>query len=276
MRFSYGIMQGRLSEKIGNKIQAFPQRNWKSEFYKAKKLGLSTIEWTLDYKNLKNNPIFFKSGQSKIKKLSKKNSIKVKSLTGDCFMQKPFWKFKNNKRLVNDLKDIIYCSKKVGIEFIVVPLVDNGSITNFTQKKNLIKICNEIKSDLKKTGTKLIFESDFPPLKLKKFIMELDTKYFGINYDTGNSAALNYNMDLEFKSYGKYIYNIHIKDRIKNGNTIRLGNGNTNFNKLYKNLRKLKYKRNLILQTARSKNNQHMNEIKINLAFLNTFHNEKK
>ena len=130
------------------------------------------------------------------------------------------------------------------------------------------------KSDLKKTGTKLVFESDFPPLKLK-FIMNLIQNIY-INYDTGNSAALNYNMDLEFKSYGKYIYNIHIKDRIKHGNTIRLGNGNTNFNKLYKNLKKLKYKRNLILQTARSKNNQHMNEIKINLNYLSSIHNEKK
>ena len=53
MRFNYGVMQGRLSKKIGNKIQAFPHKNWKSEFNKAKKLGLTTIEWTLDYKNLK-------------------------------------------------------------------------------------------------------------------------------------------------------------------------------------------------------------------------------
>ena len=43
-------MQGRLSKQIGNRIQAFPEKYWKSEFSKAKKLGLNTIEWTLDYK----------------------------------------------------------------------------------------------------------------------------------------------------------------------------------------------------------------------------------
>ena len=51
-------MQGRLSKQIGNKIQAFPEKYWKSEFSKAKKLGLKSIEWTLDYKNLYKNPIF--------------------------------------------------------------------------------------------------------------------------------------------------------------------------------------------------------------------------
>ena len=29
MRFNFGVMQGRLSKKINNKIQAFPEKNWK-------------------------------------------------------------------------------------------------------------------------------------------------------------------------------------------------------------------------------------------------------
>ena len=39
MSFNYGIMQGRLSPIINNKIQAFPEKYWKTEFSKAKKLG---------------------------------------------------------------------------------------------------------------------------------------------------------------------------------------------------------------------------------------------
>ena len=77
MNYKYGIMQGRLSKQIGNKIQAFPKKYWKKEFYLAKVLGLKSIEWTLDYKNLKKNPILAKKGQIQIKQLSKKNSIKV-------------------------------------------------------------------------------------------------------------------------------------------------------------------------------------------------------
>ena len=274
MRFSYGIMQGRLSPIIGNKIQSFPEKNWKKEFIKANKLGLKSIEWTLDYKNLRNNPILIKKWQLEIKKLSKKYSIKINSLTGDCFMQKPFWKIKNNRKLIEDLKKIIDSCKVLGIKFIVVPLVDNGSIQNYNDRMNLIKSCNKIIKYLQNSKIKLIFESDFPPKKLKNFIKQFHKKYFGINYDVGNSAALNYDIDKEFKYYGEYIFNIHIKDRVKNGKTIRLGKGNVNFLKLFNNLRKIRYQKNLILQTARSKNNQHMNEIKINLNYLRKFHNE--
>ncbi len=264
-------MQGRLSPIINNKIQAFPEKYWKSEFLKAKKLGLKSIEWTLDYKNLNKNPILSNRGQLTIKKLSKKYGIKVNSLTGDCFMQKPFWKKKNNKKLIDDLKKIINGCKKLRIKYIVVPLVDNGSINNSSDRQNLIRSCNKLIEYLHSSKLKLIFESDFPPKKLKNFISKFDHNYFGINYDAGNSAALNYNIDDEFKYYGKYISNIHIKDRVKNGKTIRLGQGNTNFSKLFKNLRKIRYKKTLILQTARSKNNQHMKEIKINLNYLKQF-----
>jgi L-ribulose-5-phosphate 3-epimerase len=273
MKYNYGVMQGRLSEIVENKIQAFPNKNWKSEFSKANKLGLKSIEWTLDYKNLENNPIFSNKGRLKIKELSKKYSIKINSLTGDCFMQKPFWKTKNNQKLIADLKKIINSCKVLGIRFIVIPLVDNGSIKNHKHRNNLIKSCKKIIKYLQNSKIKLIFESDFSPKKLKGFIKKFDKNFFGINYDVGNSAALNYNIDEEFKCYGNYIFNIHIKDRFKNGKTIRLGNGGVNFFKLFCNLRKIKYKNNLILQTARSKNKQHMKEIKVNLAYLEQFHN---
>ena len=273
MKFNYGVMQGRLSKKIGNKIQAFPSKYWRSEFSKAKVLGLKSIEWTLDYNNLKKNPLLTKKGQLKIKELSKKNSIKINSITCDCFMQKPFWKNKNNQKILDNFIDIIQCCKNMAINYIVLPLVDNGSIINKKDEKKLLNSCKYILKYLKGSDVKVVFESDFGPKKLKNFITKFDKRYFGINYDTGNSAGLDYEIDDEFKFYGKYIYNVHIKDRLKHGKTVRLGNGNTNFLNLFKNLKKIKYGRKLILQTARSKSDRHMEEIKINLLYLKKFHN---
>ena len=266
-------MQGRLSKKIGKKIQAFPIKNWKDEFSKAKLLGLKRIEWTLDYKNLNKNPILLKKGQVQIKQLSKKNSVKINSITGDCFMQKPFWKIKNNQKLLDDLIKIIHSCKILGIKYLVIPLVDNGSINSKKDEKKLLDSCRYISKDLKQSNVKVVFESDYPPKKLKKFIEKFDNNYFGINYDIGNSAGLDYKIDDEFKYYGKYIYNVHIKDRIKFGKTVRLGNGNANFLKLFRNLKKIKYVGNLILQTARSEKNRHLKEIEINLDYLKKFHN---
>lgn len=266
-------MQGRLSKMENQKIQSFPSKSWKQEFVLAKKLRIKFIEWTLDYRNFLKNPIFNSNGVYEIKKLSKQNGVFVKSLTGDCFMQKPFWKKKNNQKLLNDLIRIISSCKILGIKYIVVPLVDNGSITNKHDESNLLKSCKYVLKYLKDSKVKLIFESDFTPQRLKKFIKKFDKRYFGINYDVGNSAGLNYKIDDEFRFYGKYICNVHIKDRIKYGKTVRLGNGNANFLKLFKNLKKIKYNQPLILQTARSKNNRHIEEIQINLNYLKKIHN---
>ena len=268
MNFYYGIMQGRLSKRIDNKVQAFPKENWRLEFEKAKKLGLKSIEWTLDSSYLQKNPIFTQIGQETIKKLSKKYSIKVDSITCDYFMEKPFWKIKKNEFVINYLKKILNSCKILNIKFLVIPLVDKGSIKNFKERKNLLKICKTIIKYLRKSNVKIIFESDFPPEKLKKFIFQFDKRYFGINYDVGNSAGLNYDIDKEFKCYGSYICNVHIKERYKNGVSIKLGQGNANFYKLFENLKKIKFKRNLILQTARSKKNRHMIEVKNNLDYL--------
>ncbi len=275
MRIKYGIMQGRLLPIIDNKIQAFPEKNWTKEFKKLSELNLNLIEWTLDYKNLRNNPLLTSSGKRKIKHYKKKYSIEINSVTCDCFMQKPFWKIKKNQDLIDYLKKIISSSKELGIKLLIIPLVDKGSIKNTKQGKELLHICKSLEQHLKKNKVKIIFESDFKPKTLSNFIKKFNIKFFGINYDTGNSASLNYDMNKEFKYYGEYISNIHIKDRKKFGNTVRLGFGNTNFNKLFKNLKKINYKGNLILQTARSKINKHLEEIKINLEYIKKVQNEK-
>ena len=76
---------------------------------------------------------------------------------------------------------------------------------------------HELTPFIKNNKVEVIFESDYKPERLQKFVKG-DPKAFGINYDTGNSAALNYDIDKEFKLYGRFIKNIHIKDRLKLGN----------------------------------------------------------
>ena len=88
-----GFMQGRLVDKINKKIQYFPDNNWYEEIKIAKSEKFNLMEWTINYENIKKNPLF----NGKIKKLSKiisNNEFKIKSVTCDFFMQKPFFKEK--------------------------------------------------------------------------------------------------------------------------------------------------------------------------------------
>ena len=263
-----GCMQGRLSPIINNKIQSFPDRYWKEEFSRAKSLGLKFIEWTLDYNQMFSNPIFIKKKIQLIRKLSHKHSIKIISLTGDCFMQNPLWKKKTHKREVSDLKKVIQASSNLGIKFIIIPLVDNGSLQELWQEKKLITIFNCLENFLKKKKIIILFESDYNPRRLRNFIKKFNPDFFGINYDTGNSAALGFDIKKEFYYYGDFIKGVHIKDRILKGKTVRLGEGNVNFKLFFRLLKSIKYKNHIIFQTARSENNKDVQEMKINLKYI--------
>ena len=186
-------------------------------------------------------------------------------------MQRPFWKAQNEldlKNLLDDFKLIIQGSFNIGAHILVIPLVDNGSISSEKEFKLLKSSLSFLSELLLEKQIKIAFESDYSPSKLNNFITHFDPKIFGINYDSGNSASLGFDPDEEFSRYGERILNVHIKDRKFNGSTVRLGLGDANFSKVFKNISKFNYKGNLILQTARSKDGEHFKELEMNLAFI--------
>jgi|TARA_Y100000294_G_scaffold86713_1_gene81127 hexulose-6-phosphate isomerase len=273
MEYKIGFMQGRLSPMQGKKIQSFPWKNWKKEFQIGNKLDFKILEWILDYQKLYYNPLMTDIGRRKIKKLCLKYNFEILSLTGDCFMQKPFWKVNGQKRnkLQNDFLNIIKESGKLGIKFIILPLVDNGKVVSQKQEEILINFIKKIYPTLRLNKIKILFESDFEPKKYLKFIKKFDHELVGINYDTGNSASYGFNPDEEISLYGKYINNVHIKDRFYKGNTVPLGEGNVDFQTVFEKLKQIKYKGNFILQGARSKKNRHAFIIKKYKDFMMNF-----
>ena len=263
-----GFMQGRLIKSESQKfIQYFPSKSWHKEIALAKKNSFHLMEWTANIENLKKNPVYDYNLSVKAKKILQKNNLKVNSLTCDFFMQKPLFKKNNKDHCIKVLKKVITNSQSFGIKYFIIPLVDNSSIKNLIQENVLIYEMLKISKLLKKKSM-ILFEIDFPPKKVLKFIKKFNIK-FGINYDTGNSASLNYNFDEE-KNYFKFVKNIHIKDREKNGITVRLGSGNWDYKKFFKYINN-NYHGNLILQTARSKNNKDLEEILINRKFVKKF-----
>lgn len=257
-----GVMQGRLSPIINKKIQSFPWNNWVNEINTLKVLKFNYLEWTLDYPHLRKNPLF------NLKNFEKINNVNINSVTCDFFMQKPFFKYKNNKTILSDFQFFLNKIKKTNISIIVIPLVDNSSIKNKKIEKKVITFFLSFQKWLAKNNKKIAFEIDYKPKKVKKFIDNFPRKTFGINYDLGNSSALNYNINDEFKFYHERIINIHIKDRLFKGVSVPLGLGNAKVEKFASLYKKYKLKSKLILQTARSKNNTHILEILKNKTYL--------
>jgi L-ribulose-5-phosphate 3-epimerase len=254
-----GFMQGRLSPLVNGFIQAFPWDNWQEEFALASSMGVGVIEWTLDQERLYENPLLTTAGQKKIDDLCKQYSITISSITGDCFMQAPFWKSSGAERevLQNDFKAVVEACAVVGIILVVVPLVDNGHLENQEHEDILVEYLTSQKGFLASKKIKILFESDFDPENLTRFIARLDPGLFGINYDIGNSAALGFSPAKEIEAYGERIMNVHIKDRLFGGTTVPLGTGDADFETVFSFLADLHYKGNYILQTARATDNNH-------------------
>ena len=155
-------MQGRLSAMVDGKIQAFPWAEWRQEFPCAKALGLARMEWTIDQDRLRENPLTTAAGQAEIRDLSRDSALRISSLTGDCFMQAPFWKASDEaqKALVADLDLVLASCHALGIEFVVVPLVDNGKIETSEQEEALLRILRRSRR-CRKASDRL--RSDLPP-----------------------------------------------------------------------------------------------------------------
>jgi len=178
-------------------------------------------------------------------------------------MESPFWKLygEDKKSRIKEFLKLSSSCSQLGINIIVIPLVDGGSIEKIDQSDALTEFLFEKENLFIEMGLKIVFESDFNPHQLYKFIKNFNPEVFGINYDLGNSAAMGFNVEEELSSYGNRIYNIHIKDRILNGPTVPLGEGNANIPLFFKTLSKLNYSGNFILQTARSKNDEHLKDL---------------
>ncbi len=256
---SIGFMQGRLCERVDGKIQAFPWRDWASEFPAAVAIDLQLMEWTLDQERLHENPLMTTEGQEKIRTLCQQHDLAIPSLTGDCFMQAPFWKVDDQARsgLQAGFLAVGRACATVGIRMIVVPLVDNGRLETAEQENVLVDFLLAQQSFLAQHHLQVIFESDFIPTELARFIARLPAERFGINYDIGNSAALGFKPAEELAAYGARVVNVHIKDRVLGGTTVPLKAGSADFDAVFASLAQKNYQGNFILQTARAADGNH-------------------
>ena len=253
-----GFVQGRLSPLINGRIQAFPVAYWLDELSHASKHNFTLIEWTVDYLTFQKNALLidFDSCAHALRK----NGLRVNSLTCDFIMEKPFYRCKKSEkdRLLHDLRQVIHSTGKLKQNTIlVIPLVDNGALKNKNEENIVLSVVESLYPLLKHYGLKIAFESNYPPERLRTFIMRFNSTFVGVNYDMGNSASLGFCAKNEIKCYGEHIINVHVKDKLHKGVSVPLGKGDVDFNAVFSTLKDVGYQGDFILQTARCTDSQH-------------------
>ena len=141
-----GITQGRLSRPVNGKIQSFPEKSWREEFYIANSIGFSLIEWIID-EDL-NNPIFKKNFNDELDFYKKSNNINVTSLSCDYFMHNSLSAESENynKESFEILDELI--SKVLPLNKInklILPLINKTSLKKKILQRVMLKFLKDLK-----------------------------------------------------------------------------------------------------------------------------------
>ncbi len=276
MKHQLGIMQGRLTKPKGRGIQFFPFDNWKNEFYAADKLGLDEIEFIFDFDEYEKNPLWTSDGIRQMKEVKEGTGIQINAVCFDYFMRRPFYKAvperqnfirEENTRMI---RQVLYAMGQLGIGLIEIPLVDDSSLKNETEKNIFREWLLSIAENADQS-IRFGLETDLSPGDFLAYLKEFGDARVGANYDSGNSSGMGYDLYEEVTTLKDYIYNIHIKDRIFHGTTVQLGTGSADFDRLFQGLKEIGYQHNFILQAARGTEGEEESNITSQMEFVRRY-----
>lgn len=243
LKNNIGIFQGRLSDSM--QLQKFPE-DWKKELFIAKCLSFSYVEFFLEEKINNNNPFWSKKSRNEIKYLIKKNFNSKNFLLCDNYIIKNnLYKYKTCLYLIKILKIL----REFDSSVLVLPI-------NSLYFNDISKLSIFFKKLFKNKSKKIqiLFEVDTDAKKIINFLNLLENNECGITFDIGNIYLKNYSIINFFKSIKKFVKHIHIKDRNKNGDNVKLGTGLINFKSFFHFLKNQNYNYFITLETFRKNN----------------------
>jgi hexulose-6-phosphate isomerase len=248
-----GIMQGRLVPTTDGRFQSFPRDRWAEELPLAAEAGLNSIEWIYDVFGADVNPLADDDGINRLRRLCDDSGVQVVSLCADYFMDQPLVRA-NADELQARLATLTWLlgrAQRAGIRHVVLPFVDASRIDTEAEFRQVIGALRSVFPTAEATNVELHLETSLPPARFAALLAELPHPLLKVNYDSGNSASLGYSVVEEFAAYGDRIGSVHIKDRVRDGGTVPLGQGDADFPALFAELKRLGYANNFVLQVAR-------------------------
>ena len=253
MKHKVGVMQGRLVPKYKKQYQSHPIGYWDKEFDVAARLGLDLIEFIVDLDDIEANPLMSADGVTRVAEVIARTGVRVSSICADCFMAAPLHSADPlaARSSAAYLRRLIDHAPRLSISDIVIPCVDHSSLRSEEDTVRFVAALEAVLDGADRNGVNLSLETDLDPERFARLLERFSSQRVTVNYDTGNSASLGYDPREELAAYGGKISDIHIKDRVKGGGSVVLGEGNTDFDSFFDALGMLDYQGFFILQAYR-------------------------
>jgi L-ribulose-5-phosphate 3-epimerase len=239
-------MQGRLLPPEPGRFQAFPADRWERELELAPSAGVDGVEWIYEEHGRDRNPLASDEGLAELDAARGRTGVAVESLCADWFMDHPL--LADPTAGVETLGWLCDRAAAAGIGRIVVPFVDASELRGPDDVDALVRALEGFRA---RPGVEVHLETSLAPPEFAALLERLPDPAFKANYDTGNSASLGYDPEEELAAYGSRIGSVHVKDRVRGGGTVPLGEGDARIETVFEVLRRLGWERPLVLQAAR-------------------------
>jgi L-ribulose-5-phosphate 3-epimerase len=241
------VMQGRLLPPPPGRLQAFPGDDWRAEFERAASAGVGAIEWIYD---LEANPLDSDEGVREVRAAAAAHGVGVSSVCADLFMARPLAAGSAAERgeALERLSWLVGRAAAVAASHIVIPFVDDSALAADEDEVAAAQLEAAIPA-ARAAGVELHLETSLPPERFAALLARVPE--VGVTYDSGNSASLGYDAREELAAFGDRVRSVHVKDRVRGGGSVPLGEGDAELDLVFAELRRRGYAGTLVLQVAR-------------------------
>lgn len=225
-----GVIQGRLSPRPADRLQAFPVDCWWKEFETAAELGIPAIEWIVEADSWNENPLLFPGGNELVRRVSESTGVEVRSVCADHVMVNKLAGVSESERRKNvaAFQHIISAAAQVGARRILVPLLETSALNTEAEQAQARRSLREAGEMARACGIVLGLEMDIPGHAYAGFVRSVNHPAVRAYYDTGNSGAQGYDIATDVLPLLPLLEAVHVKDRELHGTSRMLGQGAAN------------------------------------------------
>ena len=245
-----GVMQGRLSPRPENRLQAFPHQSWPEEFAHAKRLGFSYLEWIYEAERAEENPIASRAGRAAIRACMAESGLPVGSVCGDYWMIHRLAGGTAQERADNAaaLSELVRWTRELGATRILLPLLETSALTTPEQVREVTESIQRVCPALEAYDVTLGLEMEIPGNEYAAVIRGIGHTHVRAYYDTGNSTAQGLDIATDILPLLPLLEAVHLKDRMRFGTSQPFGRGAANFDGFFAVLANVGYAGDFLTQ----------------------------
>jgi len=245
-----GVMQGRLSPRPENRLQAFPHQTWPDEFAQAKRLGFSYLEWIYEAERAEENPIASSAGRAAIRACAAESGLPVGSVCADYFMIHRLAGGSASERREHAaaLSELVRWTRELGATRILLPLLETSALETREQVREATESIQSVGPALEAYDVTLGLEMEIPGEAYAAVIRGIGHSHVRAYYDTGNSTAQGLNIATDVLPLLPLLEAVHLKDRAVGGTSRPFGRGAANFKGFFSVLAQAGYQGDFLTQ----------------------------